>query len=187
MKWIYAKYALLNILNLIFTGIAYIFAPLYVLFTSEDGWLPKWLYWFQTQDNSLDAGWKLQGNFGTYLKDGTIPTGYTRYKYRVQWCWRNPAYGFCYYPLGIPVKPEDWIIDEYKVDANGNRVLLKAHSTTGYFAYTTDANWKLGWKIWSNFSGLDKDGKPVWSDKPWGPELRTSLCFSFPNPFKKKS
>ena len=179
------EYIFLTIIQLIFTGIAFVLAPLYVPLANKDGWLPEWLIWFQTQDNSLDAGWKIQGNFGTYLQDGTVPTGWTLYKYRVQWVWRNTAYGFCYWPLGIEIHPSDWSIDEYQVDANGGRLLLKAHDIHGHFCYTTNTGWKLGWKIWAYFQGLDKDGKPMWSDKPWGPEMRTSICFSVPNPFKK--
>jgi hypothetical protein len=179
----YETYGVLTAIQLIFTGLAFIFAPFIALFANSDGYLPNWLIWFQTQDNSLDEGWR-----GTYF--GTpvnpAPTGTKRWWYRTRWLWRNPAYGFCYYPLGMDIIPADWIIDEYKVNDFGDRILLKAHTKDGHFCYTDSRGWKLGWKIWSNFRGLDKDGKPLWSDKPWGPKLRTSICFSVPNPFKKK-
>ena len=41
------------------TVLALILAPVLPLFANSDGWLPKWLWWFQTPDNSLDGdqGW----------------------------------------------------------------------------------------------------------------------------------
>lgn len=178
----YSTYGLMVFLNLWFTAIAMVFAPIIALFANKDGWLPKYLLWLQTQDNSLDEGWR-----GTYFGNPVNPSpiGVKLWWYRTKWLWRNPAYGFCYWPLGVDVHPNDWIIDEYKEDANGQRILLKAHTESGYFAYTTNSGWKLGWKIWAYFRGLDKEGRPVWSDTPWGPEMRTSLCFTTPNPFKK--
>lgn len=180
---LYIRYAILTIVNLVFTAFAISLTPLVVLFANEQGYLPNWLVWFQTQDNSLDEGWR-----GTYFGNpvSPAPKGFELWKYRIRWLWRNPAYGFCYWPLGIQMKFEDWIIDDYKEDTSGSRILLKAHTITGkHFAYTTNKGDKYGWKIWAYFRGLDKDGKAVWNDKPWGPEMRTSLCFTPRNPFKK--
>lgn len=178
----YMRYGILALVNLVFTAFAMVVSPLMSLFANDNGYLPNCLIWFQTQDNSLDEGWR-----GTYFGSPVTPapTGFRLWWYRTKWLWRNPAYGFCYYPLGIDIHPQDWIIDTYNIDSSGNRTLLKAHTADGHFCYTNNKGWKIGWKIWSNFQGLDEDGKPKWSDKPWGPELRTSLCFSVPNPFKK--
>lgn len=76
--------------------VAYPFAPLMVLFAyPQNGWcdnhsyesveprLPKWLNWFMTPDNSL-------------LGDRTFYLNHmngSKYWAKVQWLWRNPAYG----------------------------------------------------------------------------------------------
>lgn len=42
-------------INLFVTAIAWIISPVLPLFASSDGWLPRWLWWFQTPDNSIDG------------------------------------------------------------------------------------------------------------------------------------
>ena len=42
-------------INLLFTALAWLVSPALPAFASEDGWLPKWLWWFQTPDNSIDG------------------------------------------------------------------------------------------------------------------------------------
>ena len=56
------------------------------------GWyLPKWLSWFQTPDNSLDGdnGWKTEHWQWRYK----LPEKLCTYVGRVGWLWRNPGYG----------------------------------------------------------------------------------------------
>ena len=57
---VYVKYVLFVILELIASVFNYIAAPFVVLFADKDGFLPRWLWWFQTPDNTLDgdSGWK---------------------------------------------------------------------------------------------------------------------------------
>ena len=168
----YFRYALLVILMGLFSIISYPASFIVVLFCNKDGWLPKWLTWFQTQDNSCDAGWKIQGNFGTYLIDGTVPTGLTLYWYRALWLIRNNAYGLCYYPLGIAFDSADWTVTH---NFTGAESLLIAHDSHGHFCFMYGGSLgelKLGWKVnayWRN---------GTWSTTPWGPEMRTSLCFT---------
>lgn len=55
-------------------------------------YLPNWLSWFQTPDNSVDGdqGWReehMQWRF-------KLPAPLATYLGRVGWLWRNPAYGF---------------------------------------------------------------------------------------------
>jgi hypothetical protein len=171
----YALYALLVIPNLLFTLLAIL--PPVTFFVAacanEEGWLPKWLMWFQTQDNSLDAGWKIQGNFGTYLTTGTVPTGATRWWYRVCWLWRNPAYGFGYWPLGVAVNAADWTVVINRTD--GAESLIFAY-TMWHFALLYSGSLghlKLGWKI---NAYLQPDG--TWASKDWGPEHRTMMAFT---------
>ena len=89
---IYIKWFLLVTFNLVFKYlVAWPLTPFIVLFAKSDGWLPGWLSWFQTNDNSLDGddGWK----------SGTRPfknndRRFYRYLNRCFWLWRNSLYGF---------------------------------------------------------------------------------------------
>ena len=68
------------------------------------GWyLPKWLNWFQTPDNSLDGdnGWKTEHWQWRYK----LPTALCTYVGRVGWLWRNPGYGVgvVYFDSAVPV------------------------------------------------------------------------------------
>lgn len=133
------------ILNVLFTYlIAYPLSPILPLFCRADGYLPNWLKYFQTQDAPLDAGWK----DGYFPFVGT-PTGWALYYLRMQWLWRNPAYGFCYWPLGLSYVPTDWVIDALTKDAAGNLTLFKAHTKDGkHFSHTEVGGLKLGFKLW---------------------------------------
>jgi hypothetical protein len=56
------------------------------------GWyLPSWLNWFQTPDNSLDGdeGWRVN-HWQWRFK---LPTKLATYVGRIGWLWRNPGYG----------------------------------------------------------------------------------------------
>ena len=56
------------------------------------GWyLPSWLNWFQTPDNSLDGdnGWRTEHWQWRYRLRADLCT----YVGRVGWLWRNPGYG----------------------------------------------------------------------------------------------
>lgn len=92
---IYIYFVFLAPISLLFTLIAIIFAPIMVLFATEQyGWLdnqaktgfgyrlPKWLNIFMTPDNSLEGD-------ATFEK--LNPPSYLS---RVKWLWRNPAYSF---------------------------------------------------------------------------------------------
>lgn len=95
-------------LNLLSVLLAYVLGPLVVLFCSDDGWLPKWLNWFQTPDNPMDGdkGWKTE-HWQWRFK---LSPGLARYVGRVGWCWRNPAYNFAINILGAknPPTPFNW-------------------------------------------------------------------------------
>ena len=92
---IYLWYLILVPISLIITLIAVLLAPIMPLFaTQQEGWLdnhsrwglgprlPKWLFWFQTPDNSLD---------GDATFERLNPPSYWSH---VKWLWRNPAYAF---------------------------------------------------------------------------------------------
>lgn len=73
---------------------------------NEWGWgwyLPKWLNWFQTPDNSLDGdyGW-IHEHWQWRYK---LPPRLCTYVGRVGWLWRNPGYGYgvVYFDSAVPV------------------------------------------------------------------------------------
>lgn len=89
-------------INLAFTALAWLLAPVLPLFASEDGWLPSWLWWFQTPDNSIDGD-------GTFNKPSAHPiiTRMPQYWRRVFWLIRNPSYGFNWTVLATKALPNN--------------------------------------------------------------------------------
>lgn len=85
--------------SLLVTLLAYLLAPVLPLFAisrDREMWLPKWLWWFQTPDNSLwgDEGHRHRHPIAIYANYGVPTLGYKAYWPQVIWLWRNPAYGF---------------------------------------------------------------------------------------------
>jgi hypothetical protein len=93
----YFLYLILAPVSLVITLVAYILAPIMVLFAyPQNGWcdnhsyqsveprLPPWLSVFMTPDNSLlgDAAF-----YKLHMND-------SKYWSKVKWLWRNPAYSF---------------------------------------------------------------------------------------------
>jgi hypothetical protein len=169
------RYAAATVLNLVFTALAYLLAPIVAAFCKPDGYLPDWLAWFQTQDAPLDAGWR-DGYFGAWKASGTTPRGFALWWVRVLWLWRNPAYGFCYWPLGIAYDPQQWVIDALEHDG-ATLVTLRAHTKDGrYFAYTDSTGCKLGFKLWW---ALDDDFKLIAAlPASRGPDNRLPIAFT---------
>jgi len=145
------------------------------VFADKAGWLPAKLKWFQTFDASLDAGW--QDKYTGYKQ----PTGLvSRWWQRTKWLYRNSAYGFSYWVLGRPFDPALWTVIKYEQTAE--RDVFYAKGPDGQFNYTYYGKWgslKLGWKAWNYWK------QDHWSDKPWGPEWRVPLVFSY-TPFRRK-
>jgi hypothetical protein len=89
---IYLKYWLMVVVDLIMKFlIAWPLTPFIVLLADKDGWLPLWLSWFQTYDNSLNGDYGWQATSRPYLAESNK---YQRYINRCCWLWRNSIYGF---------------------------------------------------------------------------------------------
>ena len=80
-------------------------APVLPFFVQADGYLPRWLWWFQTPDNPCDgdAGhwkrWPRSGGIWTYLR-------------RLAWFPRNVCYGFGICVVGTEVLGSDrWVVE----------------------------------------------------------------------------
>jgi len=175
----YIKYCALLVADLFIGLVNIIFAPLIVLAANEKGWLPSWLWWFQTPDNSLDADYSGKRFPGEQV-------GLNRWYSRFMWCYRNPCYGFAISILGTQTQPTD-------------ELLITGDPLTG----NHPSNFHPGWVRRT----LMRDGKPIYFQlyiikpwlfglyfrgnfgwKLWGYPMTEKMQFTFsPNPFRKQS
>ena len=144
----------------------------------EDGWLPDGLAWFQTFDAPLDAGWL--DRYPGYVE----PTGvWSQWWERTKWLYRNPAYGFGYWPLGTSFDPKLWVVKHF--EQSDTRDLFIAYGPDGTFNVAYYGWWgslKIGWKAWNYFDPATRAWRPGYQ---WGPLMRVPEVFSI-NPFRRK-
>ena len=91
----YLKWLLYLPASLAFDIVGRLLAPVVVLFADDEGWLPSWLSWFQTPDNSLD------GDRGHAERWGDSKEAWPTYVRRVAWLLRNCGYNFNICILGF--------------------------------------------------------------------------------------
>lgn len=130
------------------------------LFCDKNGWLPTWLDWAQTFDNSLDSTVTGPGYWG-----------------RVKWLYRNPAYGFSYWVLGVPFNPEEWKVWVHTGSEETKDLYFYAVGPNGQFNehyYRDGEHVKRGWKAWNMWDAEKKQ----WKTEPWGPQWRIPFVFS---------
>jgi hypothetical protein len=113
---VYIKWLLMVVPMLVLTALAFPLAFVLPFFAeyregnldnnTKYGWgwyLPKWLNWFQTPDNSLDGdnGWRTE-HWQWRFK---LPAALCTYVGRVGWLWRNPLFGFgvVFFDSAVPV------------------------------------------------------------------------------------
>lgn len=160
------RYAWMGPLHWLATLTSFLVVPLIVPLASEDGWLPKWLAWFQTGDNTLDGddGWQTRHRpwLSTPYEQLSV---FQRYISRVLWLYRNPVYGLEKHVLCATITP-DTIFEYY-----GNRGVGDFASTPPYqqgcYFITAQSNnrcyaqfggffklngeksvdWLIGWKL----------------------------------------
>jgi hypothetical protein len=162
---LYPFYALAD---LFFTVLTLILAPVLSLFANKSGNLPRFLYWFQTFDATLDAGWQ-----DVYF---TKPDHWWGLWWaRTRWLWRNPGYGFSYFLLGLAFNPSKWHVLSYHVENNveffaaiGPWLAFNLYGSLGKIHY------KIGWKAWNMY---DTD-KGQWKTTQWGPLWRVPCVLS---------
>jgi hypothetical protein len=127
-------YPFAALLSMAFALLTWVLAPVLPLFVQSDGNLPRYLYWFQTFDNTFTSG--------------PVSVGWTpSYWSSVLWLWRNPAYGFDMFLLGCPFQASDWTV------VHDTPNLFFAYSKWGAFSYR-GAWFKWGWKAWARLSGV---------------------------------
>ena len=104
---VYLKYTAMVILDLLSGVVNLILAPIIVMFADKDGWLPRWLWWFQTPGDSLF------GSIGWQTEDAWFIPQDTMWKVwlnRIGWLYRNSMYGFAISVLGVQSKEGDEVI-----------------------------------------------------------------------------
>jgi hypothetical protein len=143
------------------------------VFATKENRLPKWLTWFDTFDADLDRG----------VTDGFF-TGPPSYWNRVKWLYRNPAYGFSFFVLGVPYKKTEWILKYYVPATPSAPESFFAYTPQGYFNAVFvkfGLKFKIGWKAWNHFNV--KDGK--FYDSMWAATGHDMLPFVFSVSFHK--
>lgn len=165
-------------LSIIISLVAKLLAPILPAFASRDGWLPSWLWWFQTPDNPLDGdnGWKS----GHWLWAYHLPPVISTYVRRVGWLLRNSAYGFDAF-AGFDGKPTA------ALRAWGN--VKAADAVPGlYFKVLANPDGSTAWQLFAMWHYSSRMGVRLnlgWKLWGWNPQEGNlcSLVISF-NPFK---
>lgn len=155
--------------TLIMAIVGRVLAPVLPLFASKSGWLPAWLWWFQTPDNSLD------GDRKHLLRWGTKKDFWHTYVRRVAWLLRNVCYGFDIYVLGLifdkenqalVVRGNEDISDLKGISGTCVRTLYDKDANVLAFQYYYIKHYSIGsyracirlnvgWKLWD----WDKEDK----------------------------
>lgn len=164
----YLKWLLLLPIEIVATILGRVLAPFVVPFASHDGWLPRWLWWFQTQDFSLDGdgGWIDEHMQWRYK----LPRPICCYVGRVGWLWRNNMHGLAK-RMGFHALPDAMV--EHRGDprtSNGRagwhlKIVTNPHGAKAWqFHYVR--HWdggkskrgikvSLGWNLWDWQPGKD--------------------------------
>lgn len=156
---VYLKWFLFLLIGVPFELFAKLISPILAFFVQENGWLPDWLYWFQTPDNSCDGD---AGHRKRWPRDGVFWT----WARRAAWLFRNSAYGFNYFILGIHYQPGDlhWHegnpevgdltgisgLCKWFMERDGKLICFQFYYVRHYRIF---GHWKcvragMGWKMW---------------------------------------
>ena len=155
---IYLKWAALGPLSLFMSILGRLLSPVLPFFVQGDGYLPQWLWWFQTPDNDCDGD---EGHWERH--PGT--DWWSTYKRRVAWFWRNVCYGFDIDILGAKCRLTDtlelsgdpetdnsplhsgWCYRELKRD--GKAIYFQLYFVYAYpWTKKRCLRGNLGWKLW---------------------------------------
>lgn len=158
---IYLKWAALIVPSFFMSIVGRILAPVVALFCDDDGYLPDWLSWFATPDNSCDGD---DGHRERWPKDGIFWT----YARRVAWLLRNVCYGFDMQVCGVEIEETDVITCEGNPDIgdqsgisgkcyreairNGEKIAFQWYYVKHYKLF---GKWNkcvrigFGWKLWN--------------------------------------
>lgn len=146
-----------------------VLAPILPFFVQKNGYLPKWLWWFQTPDNPCD------GDSGHLERWGTETDFIHTYLRRTAWFLRNVCYGFDINVLGFSVDTTSqmcstegnteasdcngisgsvkYVCYEYDTVKAFQYYYVKHYTIFGKYSACIRMN--IGWKLW-NFYNPDK-------------------------------
>lgn len=149
LRWLF-----LAVAGMAFTLFAMLAAPVLPLFVGPDGYLPRWLWWFQTPDNPAWGDKAFHENQMAWTQ--------IRYLRTVFWLWRNPSYGFDFAVLGARV-PEG-----FAYSCSGNERVSNSPLHEGLVIRRMNQYWQLyyvkawnqtkclrinlGWKLWGDLT-----------------------------------
>lgn len=154
-------------------------APFVALFGNEAGYLPRWLWWFQTPDNPLDGdeGWQTK-HWQWRFK---LPALLRVYAGRLGWLWRNSMYGFAIDVLGAHTLGTDLMVIYgdplisnrpirsgwcYRVLYRDDKPLYWQFYFVWQWSETRCVRINIGWKLWSFRTGQAVNCQFVFSPNP---------------------
>ena len=133
-------WAALSVINLAMTLVGIGLAPVLPLFAVR-GYLPWWLSYFGTPDNSLDGDEGYQKEHAPFKG---IQTGFKRYVNRILWLLRNPIYGFGYSVLGARIEHPPLVISgDPLVSDSKNLRLNRQHGLSGHVTLRCGRYWEF--------------------------------------------
>lgn len=153
-------YPFMALASILMTLLTCALAPVLALFVNPTtGNLPAFLYWFQTFDATC-----FEGRNPAY--------GFTGSNWWVAtlWLWRNPGYGWDYWPFGVAFDVTEWTV------TRNDGMWFIARGPRGQFNIESSWGLKLGWKARNYRTGDMSAWLPA--SFSWGPSHRTSICFS---------
>lgn len=148
----YLRWLCLAVIGVAFTLLAVLAAPVLPIFVRDDGYLPRWLRWFQTPDNPAWGDAQFHREQMAWTQSAYLRT--------VFWLWRNPAYGFDFEVLGARV-PQG-----YRYACRGDERVSNLPLHEGLVIRRMNEYWQLyyvkawtttrclrinlGWKLWGD-------------------------------------
>ena len=141
--------------------------------SEKDGWLPRWLWYFQTPDNSLDGdtGFQTEHAQWRYKISNVF---WQVYVGRVLWLWRNHGYGLDYSDWMCAKMPEGITVEalgntKVRNRPNGSSGMCDWVSSNGYWQICVVivlpgspdicSYINLGWKIREFYEHPEELGK----------------------------
>uniref|UniRef100_UPI0025EAAF3C DUF7338 family protein n=1 Tax=uncultured Ralstonia sp. TaxID=114715 RepID=UPI0025EAAF3C len=113
-----------------------------------------------------------------YLDRSWGATRWRRFLARAWWLYRNPAYGWDYWPLGVSFDPSAWRVLRY-IDTDTLTLFVAIGNGFNLYYRGRFGMLKLGWKAWNCWDGSN------WKAEPFGPSWRLPLAFTV-SPFKRR-
>lgn len=178
----YLRYLALAVVAAVVIVINFVLAPVIPFFVNADGYLPKWLAWFQTQDAPAIGDQMFHDREMAFAK--SYPAWEFHYLCALLWAMRNPGYGFMQLH-GLTVREiRNFTNDGPDVDIGdaGYRLgrVIRTCEQDGkrYFDFKAAGKWndRYGWMVqfgWS-LNGIQSD--PIGTKRSLKLEIRPRIA-----------